>query len=223
MLVFSFVQWCVHRPRGIIAIELDEVVISRPRTAWPLTYVYSVVHMRKGAPAISYINDIAGMIPAGSRVLLLGLGGGGLPYEMRSRGVDIHLTAVDVDPDALVIARRVVPDGGNWAYVVSSAREAVASAAPDSYDVIINDLYMGTRMPPEALTHTFTEGVMRALTPGGVYLTNCVSVCRLPGVHTDLWWETGLEEVVSRLCIDAGFIDVQKQKSMNTLVIARKG
>ena len=103
MLVFSFVQWCVHRPRGIIAIELDEVVISRPRTAWPLTYVYSVVHMRKGAPAISYINDTAGMIPAGSRVLLLGLGGGGLPYEMRSRGVDIHLTAVDVDPDALLV------------------------------------------------------------------------------------------------------------------------
>jgi spermidine synthase len=121
--------------------------------------VYSVVDTAKGSPPVTpYINDIADMIQPGSWVLLLGLGGGGLPYEIRSREVDIHLVAVDVDPDALVTARRVVPDGGDWTYVVSSAREFVAGAAPGSYDMIINDVYMGARMPSEALTHTFMEG-----------------------------------------------------------------
>lgn len=233
MLFSSFVLWCVRRPRGIITQELEELVITRPAPSPGLlsTIMYSVVNTAKAAPPIQYIGDIADMIHANSRVLLLGLGGGALPYELRNRGVDVQLVAVDVDPDALAITRRVVPDGGNWTYVVSSARNFVAGVAPGSFDVVINDLYMGATMPPEALTRTFTEGVMKALRQGGVYITNAMSENHIPGYYTDLCWETELEGVLHRLCTDAGFVDVQERicddpgntRSQNTLVIAKKG
>ena len=222
VLFSSFLMWCIERPRRIVAVELNELIISRPSGPWTSTYVYSVIDTAKDGQAIPYIGDIVDMIHAGSRVLLLGLGGGGLPYEMRVRGVDVQLVAVDVDPDALAIARRVVPDGGDWTYVVSSARDFVAGAASGSYDMIINDLYMGANMPPQALTRTFTEGVLKALRPGGLYVTNAMTENHLPGFYLDLCWETELVDVLNKLCVDAGFVDIQQQKSSNTLVIARK-
>ena len=231
VLFSSFVLWCVRRPRGIVTTELKELIITRPAPipGLPSTIVYSVVDTAKAAPPIQYIGDIADMIHADSRVLLLGLGGGALPYELRNRGVDVHLVAVDVDPDALAITRRVVPDGGNWTYVVSSARDFVAGVAPGSFDMVINDLYVGATMPPEALTRTFTGGVMKALRQGGVYVTNTMPEDHIHGYYTDLCWETELEGVLHKLCTDAGFIGVQGRicddpdnRSPNTLVIAKK-
>ncbi|MHA7175111.1 spermidine synthase [Arthrobacter sp. Sr24] len=56
---------------------------------------------------------------------------------------------------------------------VGEAREVTESLTEDSRDLIIRDVFAGSKTPHALTTAEFTETARRVLIPGGVYVVNC--------------------------------------------------
>lgn len=56
--------------------------------------------------------------------------------------------------------------------VVADAREAVSAAEPESWDVVIGDIYNGAQMPSHVSGVEFAREIARVLAPGGIYIVN---------------------------------------------------
>jgi len=107
---------------------------------------------------------------------VLHLGGGALSlprYVAASRpGSRQRVVERDSALYWLVRARLPLPANIDVTVEIASAREAIASAAPHAYDLVILDAFEAARMPDSVTTAEFAALVAPTLQPDGLYVVN---------------------------------------------------
>ena len=130
---------------------------------------------------LGHLIDLAA--PAGTPLRVLHLGGGGLTlarYVAATRPGSSQL-AVESDAEVAELVRRRLPlaqPGRRRARVgrirvrVADAREAVEQVPAGSFDVLVADVFAGSRTPAHLTSAEFTAAAARALAPAGIYAAN---------------------------------------------------
>jgi spermidine synthase len=130
---------------------------------------------------LGHLIDLAA--PAGTPLRVLHLGGGGLTlarYVAATRRGS-HQLAVESDPQVAELVRRRLPLDqparprariGRIRVRVADARAVVEQAPAGSFDVLVADVFAGSRTPAHVTSVEFTAAAARALAPGGVYAAN---------------------------------------------------
>ncbi|RKN48564.1 spermidine synthase [Micromonospora endolithica] len=113
--------------------------------------------------------------PAGRALDVLHLGGGALtlPRYLAATRPGSAQRVVERDPAVVDLVARELPAlPGDVTIKVADARDAVAAAPADRYDLVLADIYRGARMPAHVTGVEFVTEVARVLRPDGVYLLN---------------------------------------------------
>lgn len=134
--------------------------------------VYS--RLRKGSVFTGSYWDFllpVGCIRRSPRVLMIGLGGGTVAYQMeRLFGRRVRLDVVELDRDMVRVAKRFYP--GMRARIIVGDGSAFVKGAQGRYDAIILDAYANLDIPQEFLTEEFCAAAARALKRDGVLAIN---------------------------------------------------
>ncbi|MEV6965310.1 fused MFS/spermidine synthase [Hamadaea sp. NPDC051192] len=116
-------------------------------------------------------------LPAGPlRVLHLGGGGLSLPRCLSLLRPGSEQTVVEIDPllaDLVAEKLPLHPDSG-ITVTIGDAKDALAAAAPQEYDLIIADVFTGSAVPRHVTNAQFVKLAAAALAPGGLYLANVI-------------------------------------------------
>lgn len=127
--------------------------------------------------------------PEGPRsVLLLGLGGGTCLRQLRAASPHVALTAVEIDPAVVKLARRYMDLDAIEVEVVTEDAYAYLKRCRARFDVVIDDLFL-----------TGAEDVYRSGIPEGEGLETLARRCRPGGV------------VVANLITDVGHAAVRRR------------
>lgn len=112
------------------------------------------------------------------RILMLGLAGGTVFRILRHLLPDAHLTAVEIDPEILVLAERHMGLQELEARIhVADARIWLARNRR-TFDVVIDDCYLAGPedvFRPHAGDETVRKNLLRAVAPSGVLIVNLVT------------------------------------------------
>jgi spermidine synthase len=114
------------------------------------------------------------LVPADSRILFVGLGGGVMPTYTRHVLPDARIDVVEIDPAIVDVARRFfgfTPDA-QMAVRTADGRAFLARAPPASWDLIVLDAFSADEVPFALTTREFLETVRSRLRPGGVVVSN---------------------------------------------------
>jgi len=131
--------------------------------------------IEKGQPQNSmwaypyFIQTLTSMYPAGSPVLLLGLGGGSIAKRLESS--KFNLDIVDIDERLVPIAKRFFGASPDLAITVDDGRHYLKTSAK-RYDAIISDMYLSESVPLHTVTVEFFAELKSHLNAGGVLLIN---------------------------------------------------
>ncbi|MEM0159224.1 MAG: fused MFS/spermidine synthase [Candidatus Micrarchaeaceae archaeon] len=107
------------------------------------------------------------------KVLIIGLGGGTIPYQMNYFLKDkIDIDIVEIYKDVIEIAKQFYPE--IKANIINADGYDYVSSANSAYDIIILDAYEGSSIPPKFLTKEFIELSYRALKENGVLAINAI-------------------------------------------------
>ncbi|MEO7403485.1 MAG: fused MFS/spermidine synthase [Burkholderiales bacterium] len=111
------------------------------------------------------------------RALVIGLGGGTLPTFLRRHVPQLQIDAVELDPGVVAIARSHFGfrDDAMLQVHVADGRRFIETTT-NRYDIIMLDAFGADEAPYPLTTIEFHEAVRRALTPGGVVLSNMWSL-----------------------------------------------
>lgn len=116
---------------------------------------------------VHYLKSIGSVLPPGSRVLLLGLGGGLTARNMQAIGHTVD--SVELDERIPAIARDYFGLDSRSRVIVDDGRHYIRSTR-ERYDLIVFDVYQAEIPPAHMLTvETFRE-LQQRLNPGGFVL-----------------------------------------------------
>lgn len=109
------------------------------------------------------------------RALHLGGGACSMARYIAARYPQARQVVVEIDAKLAELVRRWfdIPKAPLVRIRVGEAREVTESLSPGSRDLIIRDVFAGSRTPEPLTTLQFTEAARRVLAPGGIYLVNC--------------------------------------------------
>ncbi len=123
--------------------------------------------------------------PEPERVLVVGLGGGVIPREMRHYFPDLLIDVVEIDPEIPKVAERFFgfqPDARLLVHV-SDGRMYIKSLlreeSPPKYDLIILDAFNSEYIPFHLMTKEFLEELRGVLADDGAVVANVFSDNRL--------------------------------------------
>lgn len=115
------------------------------------------------------------LLYGGARVLVIGLCGGTIPYQLsRMYGGKVSVDAVDVDAGSAELARRFLPEGRTDFNIIIAPGERFIEGCREEYDIIIQDAYVGSRVPQEFLDHRFMSAAFAALRDDGILAINFI-------------------------------------------------
>ena len=112
------------------------------------------------------------------REKVLHLGGGGLTlarllYHTRP---GFSQVVVERDPEILALVSRVLPFPESIEVRIGDARQELEAAGPQSYGLIISDVFVGAAMPASVAAEGFARAARRALRPDGLLAMNLTDV-----------------------------------------------
>jgi predicted membrane-bound spermidine synthase len=107
--------------------------------------------------------------PEAESALVLGLGAGIVPRDMKRRGLEV--TVVEINPDALKAAAQFGFDPDAIEVRVQDARTFVRDCGR-RYDVVVVDLFQGDGTPDYLLTREFFADLRRCLPGNGIVVMN---------------------------------------------------
>ncbi|AZK93038.1 MULTISPECIES: spermidine synthase [Streptomyces] len=114
--------------------------------------------------------------PAGAPLDLLHLGGGALtlPRYAAATRPGSRQDVVEADRGLLELVTEYLPlpAGSGITVHAADARTHVEAAPPDSADVLVADVFGGSRVPAHLTSVEFARAAERVLRPGGVYAAN---------------------------------------------------
>lgn len=115
------------------------------------------------------VPHFASAYPAGSRSLLLGMGGGTLVRRLDS--LQFEQDIVEIDRRIETVAKAYFGLGEGYNIVIDDARHFVRTAQ-GPYQVIIYDVFKGESAPEHVLTQEGLEEAKSVLSPDGLILIN---------------------------------------------------
>ncbi|MGW7516377.1 spermidine synthase [Streptomyces sp. NPDC054796] len=126
------------------------------------------------ARRVAHVLDTAA--DEGEPLDVLHLGGGALtlPRYLTATRPGSRQDVADTDAALLDLVTEYLPlpDDSGVRLLARDAREVLEEAEPGSLDVVLADVYGGSRVPPHLTTLPYAQAVARALRPHGIYLAN---------------------------------------------------
>ncbi|RPF22058.1 spermidine synthase [Myceligenerans xiligouense] len=119
---------------------------------------------------------VVGLLPAGPlRVLHLGAAGSALARYVEHERPGSRQLGVDLDARLIELVREwfALPRAPRLRLRADDAGRALAGVHPESFDVVIRDVFAGDATPGHLVGTRFAHTARRALRPGGVLLLNC--------------------------------------------------
>ena len=109
------------------------------------------------------------------RVIVLGLGGGGLIHALRNFDRGINITAVELREAVIEVAKRYfwLPQGKKLNLIHQDANEFLSEANHKKADVIFADIYHGDGVDEQQLSETFIANAAGLLKAEGYLVLNC--------------------------------------------------
>jgi spermidine synthase len=114
--------------------------------------------------------------PAPKRILVLGLGGGVLVRYFLKHFPDVEITAVELNPDVVAVARdyfELDVHAPNLSIVVDDASHFVQQTKAQ-YDIIFMDVFSANAIPLSCRSFKFFQNVHRCLSPQGTLAVNAL-------------------------------------------------
>ncbi len=107
-----------------------------------------------------------------SRVLVMGLGGGTVPYQMKKIfGGRIGLDVVEKSSKMIELSKVFLPEKLDM-NVINEEAVRYIKGVKSAYDIIISDIYVGGKIPEELFMSKNAEYFNRALKSNGVLVIN---------------------------------------------------
>lgn len=150
-------------------------VVSNPRSGdRALLYNgYTYSRLRKDSVFTGSYWDLflpLGCVSEAPRMLMIGLGGGTVAYQVESLFPRATLESVEIDRDMVDVARRFYP-GMKSKVFIADGFDFVRSKR-GSYDAILLDAYKDIDIPGKFLSNGFVEDAFAALKPVGAMAIN---------------------------------------------------
>ncbi|AWW40801.1 spermidine synthase [Streptomyces cadmiisoli] len=121
---------------------------------------------------------------------LLHLGGGALTlprYAAATRpGSRQDVVEADRALLKLIVEHLPLPGGADIALHTADARDWLAAAPADCADVVVGDVFGGSRVPAHLTSLAYAREAERVLRPGGVYLANLADAAPFPFLRSQL-------------------------------------
>ena len=111
-------------------------------------------------------------------ILMLGLAGGTAYRVLRHLLPDCHLTAIDIDPEIIELARKHMHLDDLGIEVIIGDAYKWLTGNKRRFDVVIDDIYLAGKTDvfrPRGWDPELMKHLKRALTPGGVIAVNLVT------------------------------------------------
>lgn len=126
---------------------------------------------------LAYTRAMMGFLmfrPTPAEVLMIGLGGGSLAKFIRKHRPQARITAVEIDPRVIAVARSQfeLPSNDATLDVIEGDGALHVRQHPASADVILLDGFDAGNQVEALATQTFYAACRRALRPGGVLVVN---------------------------------------------------
>ncbi|MDG4765841.1 fused MFS/spermidine synthase [Solwaraspora sp. WMMD406] len=169
---------------------------------------------------MAVVIDVAA--PAGAPLDVLHLGGGALtlPRYVAATRPGSAQVVVERDPAVVDLAARDLPPRPAGVEVhVADAREAVAAAPADAYDLVLADIYQAARMPTHVATVDFAAEVGRVLRPDGVHLVNVTDLPPLVATRVQV---ATLRAVYADVCVVADRRMLRGRRYGNVVLVAAR-
>jgi spermidine synthase len=115
------------------------------------------------------------LAPAGEPLDVLHLGGGALtlPRYLAATRPGSRQQVAEADGPLVELVREVLPwPEPDLLVIVGDAREVLGAAPADSTDLVVADVFRGSRTPAHLTSAEFVRLAARALRPGGCYAAN---------------------------------------------------
>ena len=119
---------------------------------------------------LPFSTAIASKVPAGSKSLLLGLGGGSMANALLA-GLQTEVDAVEFDPRIAGVARDFFNLNPAVKVIVDDARHYLETTNK-TYDLILFDLFKGETQPPHLLTLECFQRAKSLLSKEGIIIVN---------------------------------------------------
>ena len=119
---------------------------------------------------LPFSTAIASKVPAGSKSLLLGLGGGSMANALLV-GLQTEVDAVEFDPRIATVARDFFNLNPAVKVIVDDARHYLETTKK-TYDLILFDLFKGETQPPHLLTLECFQRAKSLLSKDGIIIIN---------------------------------------------------
>ncbi|MET9903246.1 fused MFS/spermidine synthase [Streptomyces sp. NPDC006446] len=131
---------------------------------------------------------------------VLHLGGGALtlPRYVAATRPGSHQHVVEADQGLLALIGEYLPVPGGAGIEVhgADARTWIEAAAPDSADILIADVFGGSRVPAHLTSTAYASAAERVLRPDGVYLANLADATPFAFLRSQLaTFSTVFEEI----------------------------
>ncbi|MFF2655640.1 spermidine synthase [Streptomyces sp. NPDC058045] len=159
--------------------------------------------------------------PPGEALDVLHLGGGGLTlprYVAATRpGSRQRVVEADRALVALVRDQLPLPAGADVTVHTADARAWTATAAPGGADVLVADVFGGSRVPAALTTLSFLRSAARLLRPGGLYTANLADSAPFDFLRSQL---AGCAEVFAEVALIAEPAVLRGRRFGNAVLLA---
>ena len=119
---------------------------------------------------IPFSTAVASKLPARSKALLLGLGGGSIANALRG-GLQMEVDAIELDPRIAKVATNYFNLNPAVKVIVDDARHYVETTKK-TYDLLFFDLFKGESQPPHVLTLECFQRAKSLLNANGLIIIN---------------------------------------------------
>jgi spermidine synthase len=172
-------------------------------------------YIRRMAAAIDLI------APAGASLRVLHLGGGALtlPRYVAATRPGSPQRVVEIDGPLVELVRQALPwdPRAKLRVRVGDAREAVTGMRDDGYDLVVVDVFAGSRTPAHLASVEFMHEVARVLAPGGWLIAN---VADGPPLHYARTQVATIRAALPQACLVADAAVLRGRRFGNLVVLA---
>ncbi|WP_280716518.1 fused MFS/spermidine synthase [Kitasatospora sp. MAP5-34] len=165
---------------------------------------------------IAHLLDV--LAPAGAPLAALHLGGGALtlPRYLAATRPGSHQRVVELDGPLMRLVADHLPWPPGIEVTVGDAREALGATPAGSVDVVVADVFHGSRTPAHLTSVEFLRQAAAALRPGGCYAANLADGSPLAFAKAQA---ATLREVFPQVCLAAEPSVLRGRRYGNVLLI----